>query len=61
MPLIVRQLTDVEVVELQTIENDKRKDLSPIEEAEKYQQLIDQYEKAGAERRRKRSRSCARS
>ena len=48
MPLIVRQLTDLEVVELQTIENDKRKDLSPIEEAEKYQQLLEQYEKAGA-------------
>lgn len=50
MPLIVRRMTDLEAIELQAIENDKRKDLSPIEEAEKYQQLIEQYEKAGAKK-----------
>src|SRR5207253_9935637 len=47
MPLMMRTLTDVEALELQTIENDKRKDLSPIEEAEKYQQLLEQYGKEG--------------
>jgi ParB/RepB/Spo0J family partition protein len=47
MPLIVRQMTDTEALELQAIENEQREDLSPIERAEKYQQLLDQYEKAG--------------
>lgn len=47
VPVIVRQLTDREAIELQTIENDKRKDLSPIQQAEKYQQLLEVYEKAG--------------
>jgi ParB/RepB/Spo0J family partition protein len=58
MPLMVRQLTDVQVVELQTIENDKRKDLAPIEEAEKYQQLIDQYEKSGLNKEKAIAQLC---
>lgn len=47
VPIIVREADDALAVELQTIENDKRKDLSPIQKAEKYQQLLDQYGKAG--------------
>lgn len=47
MPIIIREATDAEAIELQTIENDKRKDLSPIQKAEKYHQLLDQYGKAG--------------
>lgn len=59
MPLIVRQLTDLEAIELQTIENDKRQDLNPLEEAEKYQQLIDQYVKAGASQEKAMIQLCA--
>lgn len=47
VPVIVRKLTDREALELQAIENEQRQDTSPIEKAEKYQQLLDQYEKAG--------------
>jgi ParB/RepB/Spo0J family partition protein len=47
VPVIVRKLNDTEALELQAIENEKRQDLSPIEKAEKYRQLLEQYEKAG--------------
>lgn len=47
VPVSVKQLTDREVIEVQTIENEKRKDLSPIEQAEKYSQLLNQYKKDG--------------
>jgi len=45
VPIVVREASDTEVIELQTIENEQREDLSPIEQAEKYQQLLDQYAK----------------
>lgn len=45
VPVLVRQATDTEVIELQIAENDDREDTSPIEKAEKYQQLLDQYGK----------------
>jgi ParB/RepB/Spo0J family partition protein len=47
VPVIIRQANDTETIELQTIENEQRKDLSPIEQAEKYQQALDQYAKEG--------------
>lgn len=47
VPVIIRQANDTETIELQTIENEQRKDLSPIEQAEKYQQGLDQYAKEG--------------
>ena len=39
IPAIVRDLTDVEVLEIQVIENLQRSDLHPLEEAEGYRQL----------------------
>lgn len=45
VPAIVRVLSDREAIELQTIENDKRKDLDPIQKAAKYRQLLEEYRK----------------
>ncbi len=42
-PVIVRQASDREVLELALIENLQRADLSPIEEAEAYALLINQF------------------
>jgi len=39
-PAIIKDLTDEQVVEIQLVENLKRRDLSPIEEAEGYEQLM---------------------
>ena len=40
LPVWVRELTDLEVMELQLFENLKRKDLHPLEEARGYEQLL---------------------
>ncbi|MGN7385965.1 ParB/RepB/Spo0J family partition protein [Sporosarcina sp. SAFN-015] len=41
IPAVVRQLTDEESMEMAILENLQREDLTPIEEAEAYQKLMD--------------------
>lgn len=43
VPVIVRDLTDTEVIEIAIIENVQRADLNPIEEAAAYRQLMDRF------------------
>lgn len=43
LPVIVRSLSDAEVLEVAIIENIQRSDLNPIEEAAAYRQLMDQF------------------
>lgn len=43
IPVIVRDFTDVEVLEVAIIENIQRADLNPIEEAAGYRQLMDRF------------------
>jgi ParB family chromosome partitioning protein len=44
VPVIVREVDDKEALELAIIENVQRVDLNPLEEAQGYGQLIDQFE-----------------
>lgn len=43
LPVVVRDFTDVEVLEVAIIENIQRADLNPIEEAAGYRQLMDKF------------------
>ena len=43
LPVIVKNLSDKEVLEVALVENLQRQDLSPLEEAEGYQKLIDEF------------------
>ncbi|MEM6821886.1 MAG: ParB/RepB/Spo0J family partition protein [Verrucomicrobiota bacterium] len=43
VPVIVRKATDIEVLEMALVENLQRADLNPIEEAEGYAQLAEQF------------------
>ncbi len=43
LPAIVRDLSDTEMLELAIIENVQRADLSPLEEAQGYRQLMDRF------------------
>ena len=43
VPVIVRELTDSETMQLALIENLQREDLSPLEEAAGYKTLVDEY------------------
>lgn len=43
VPVIIRELSDQEALEIALIENIQRSDLSAIEEAEAYQRLIDEF------------------
>lgn len=44
VPIVVRDLSDREALEIALVENVQREDLSPIEEAKGYQRLIDDFE-----------------
>lgn len=43
VPIVVREFTDVEVLEIAIIENIQREDLNPIEEAQAYRQLVERF------------------
>jgi len=43
VPVLIRSMTDREAMEIGLIENVQRQDLSPIEEAEGYRRLLDEF------------------
>jgi ParB family transcriptional regulator, chromosome partitioning protein len=43
VPVIIRRITDSEALEIALVENLQREDLSPLEEAEAYSRLMDQF------------------
>lgn len=43
IPVVIREYTDKEIMEISLIENIQREDLNPIEEAQAYETLISQY------------------
>jgi len=44
VPVVVRDFSDLQMMEIALIENLQREDLNPIEEAEAYRKLIDKFE-----------------
>ena len=43
VPIVIRELSDAETLQLAIIENVQREDLSPLEEAEGYRQLMEEF------------------
>jgi ParB family chromosome partitioning protein len=44
VPVVIRDLTDAQSLELAIVENVQRQDLTPLEEAEGYRKLIDEFQ-----------------
>jgi len=44
IPVVVREVNDTEMLTIALVENIQRENLNPIEEAEAYRQLLDQFE-----------------
>ncbi|WP_394693267.1 ParB/RepB/Spo0J family partition protein [Hyphobacterium sp.] len=44
IPVLIRDLTDRETLEIAIVENVQRADLNPVEEARAYKQLVDRFE-----------------
>lgn len=57
IPVIVKEYSENEVAEISLIENLQREDLNPIEEANAYRQLIDEYDLTQEEVAKKVSKS----
>jgi len=53
IPVIIRDIDDLESLELALIENIQRADLNPVEEARAYQQLLSQFQLSQEEMARK--------
>ncbi|MGE0046420.1 MAG: ParB/RepB/Spo0J family partition protein [Hyphomonadaceae bacterium] len=49
IPAVIRELDEVEILEIGIIENVQRQDLNPIEEAQGYQALIDRFSRTQQE------------
>lgn len=59
VPVIIREYSEQEVMEISLIENIQREDLNPIEEAQAYQRLIQEFHMTQEELSQKISRSRA--
>ncbi len=57
VPVIIRDLSDQEIMEISLIENIQREDLNPIEEAQAYRRLIDEFGMKQADLAKRLSRS----
>ncbi|SDG24417.1 chromosome partitioning protein, ParB family [Limimonas halophila] len=44
VPVVVRELSDVAALEIAIVENVQRRDLTPLEEAQGYQRLMDEFQ-----------------
>ncbi|WP_119460550.1 ParB/RepB/Spo0J family partition protein [Rhodospirillaceae bacterium SYSU D60014] len=44
VPVVIRELTDSDALELALVENVQRQDLTPLEEAEGYRRLMDEFQ-----------------